>query len=291
MSYIDRINACNNYNPAHFRPFFVDGVQVGSLKHGFAQHLSPWPDIFQVSADAVLLSNRLDSFDERTRAVALVTEALVDRGIIDRRHGERYPVTCSTRDRGLLLLDRGAVPYFGIRAFGQHMNGFIHTDTGLKMWLARRSMDKANAPGKLDNMVAGGLPHDLSLEENLAKECWEEAAIPAQLAAQAVPVGFISYCADSPRGLKPDVMYCYDLELPVDFEPYCTDGEVEGFQLYPVEEVAELVAETTEIKKNCNLVIIDFLIRRGYIGGNYPEYLDLVTGLRRKMPIGQKRVE
>ncbi len=281
MSYLDRINACNNANPADFRPFCVGGAEVGAVKHDFAEHLRAWPEVFRVSADEIRLSPELLSFEERTTVLAEVIHKLIDKGVIDRRHGERYPVTPSTRDQGLLLMDRGAVPYFGVHAFGQHLNGFVRTGDGLKMWLARRSMSKRNAPGKLDNMVAGGLPYNISLEENLAKECWEEAAIPADLAVRAVSVGMISYRADSPRGFKPDVMYCYDLELPPDFTPYCTDGEVESFRLYPVEEVAELVSETEEIKKNCNLVIIDFLIRRGYITGDHPEYLQLVTGLRR----------
>ena len=34
----------------------------------------------------------------------------------------------------------------------------------------------------------------------------------------------------------------------------------------PVADVAKLVAETTEFKTNCNLVIIDFLIRWGAVG-------------------------
>lgn len=55
---------------------------------------------------------------------------------------------------------------------------------------------------------------------------------------------------------------------------------MESFQLMPVEEVAELVRDTTEFKDNCNLVIIDFLIRHGIIKPDQPDYLALLTGLR-----------
>lgn len=64
----------------------------------------------------------------------------------------------------------------------------------------------------------------------MVKECWEEAGIPAELsAAAAVPVGFVSYVSLSEEGLKPDVLFCYDLQLPADFVPQPQDGEVRLF--------------------------------------------------------------
>jgi len=96
-----------------------------------------------------------------------------------------------------------------------------------------------------------------------------------------VPVGVVSYNRVARRGYRPDVLYCYDLELSADFEPRNTDGEVESFSLLPLEEVARLVRETDEFKLNCNLVIIDFLIRHGFLRPDEPEYLQLNLGLRR----------
>ena len=57
------------------------------------------------------------------------------------------------------------------------------------------------------------------------------------------------------------------------------DGEVAEFILLPVAEVARLVAQTDEFKLNCNLVVIDFLVRHGIINPETPGYLDLVQGL------------
>jgi len=37
-----------------------------------------------------------------------------------------------------------------------HINGFVETDAGLELWVARRSKDKPTWPGKLDHIVAGG---------------------------------------------------------------------------------------------------------------------------------------
>ncbi len=127
--------------------------------------------------------------------------------------------------------------------------------------------------------MAGGLPADIGLGENLAKECWEEAGISSEMAAKARPVGAITYNMESGKGLKPDTLYCYDLELPGSFLPRCVDGEVAGFELLPVRDVMKIVFESDEFKLNCNLVLIDFFIRHGYLGPDHDEFHELVTGL------------
>ncbi len=50
--------------------------------------------------------------------------------------------------------------------------------------------------------------------------------------------------------------------------------------LWPVQRVAETVLTTTKFKQNCNLVIIDFLIRHGFIAPETPGFLELCATLR-----------
>ena len=221
---------------------------------------------------------------QRSAVLAEVLAELLAQGVLTHLHGEQYAATPSGRDQALVLIDRAAAPWFGIRAFGQHLNGFVRHPEGLKLWIGRRSADRVNFPGRLDHLVAGGLPYGVSLRQNLVKECREEAGIPQQLAVRAVPVGLITYVAETAQGLKPDTLYCYDLELPPEFEPRCTDGEVAEFKLMPVEQVMELVRDTDQFKLNCNLVIVDFLIRHGLIGPDQDEYPELVSGLHPPLP-------
>jgi 8-oxo-dGTP pyrophosphatase MutT (NUDIX family) len=148
------------------------------------------------------------------------------------------------------------------------------------MWIGKRAQDRGICPGQLDQVVAGGLPYGVSLEDNLRKECYEEAGIEAELARQAESAGLIRYRKMNENGGKEDVLYIYDLELPESFTPRCTDGEVEEFYLLPIEEVARIVRETDDFKLNCNLVIIDFLIRHGFLPPEHPDYLSMVSGLR-----------
>jgi len=208
-----------------------------------------------------------------------LTRRLLEENLLPYFHDELYPVTNGNREQPTFLMDRALVPYFGVAAFGQHMNGYVLLNGEKHLWISRRSQLKRHAPGLLDNLVAGGLPWGLKPEENLAKECWEEAAIPAELAAQAKHMSNISYRCETELGLKPDTMLCYDLELPIDFIPRCTDGEVENFELMSLEQVAQIIQQSSEFKLNCNLVIIDFLIRHGYITENHAEYCELTESL------------
>jgi hypothetical protein len=284
MSFLDKIRACNAWDPTDFIPFYALGERVGSLRPGIAEALLRWPGQFRADAGRVEWAGAPADFEGRTRVLAEVVETLVGQGIVGHLHGERYPLTPDRRDRAICLIDRASAPSFGARAFGQHLNGYVRTPTGIEMWIGRRAADRRNYPSKLDNLVAGGLPFGIGLAENLAKECREEADIPPGLAAQAIPVGAVTYCRASRHGLKPDVMYCCDLELPDGFVPRCTDGEVETFYRLPVAEVARLVRETDEFKLNCNLVILDFLIRHGEIDQEHPDYIPAIQGLRSPLP-------
>lgn len=147
------------------------------------------------------------------------------------------------------------------------------------MWIGRRSPNKHTYPGLLDNTVAGGLPYGMPARACLAKECEEEAGITPDWSGAAIPVGAITYCAETKEGLRPDVLFCYDLELSGDFRPACRDGEIEEFRLVPIDEVAATVRDTEQFKFNCNLVIIDFLIRHGFIGPDEPDYVAIAQGL------------
>jgi hypothetical protein len=279
MSYLDRIQDCNLHDPAHFVPFQVAGQEVGWVKHGFLEHLARWPEVFDLDRDRVRMAPAYARFEARTEAMYEVLRILHRDGVVRRWHGERYAVRAAFHDQPLLLMDRASVAHFGIRAYGQHLNGYVREGGRLKMWVGRRAKDKASFPDKLDQLVAGGLPYGIDLDDNLAKESWEEASIPDELARRARPVGVVTYRREVEAGLKPDTLFNYDLELPADFRPRCNDGEMQGFELWPIERVMETVEQSEEFKLNCNLVVIDFLIRHGLIGPQHPDYEALAGGL------------
>lgn len=282
MSFIDHIHACNNADLSRFLPFYVAGQRLGWLGQEFAQRLASWPEVFDVAPAGVTLASAHLDFEARSTAIDVASRALAEAGEIDGWRGEAYPVMANWGDPALLQMERAACPLFGIRAWGIHMNGFVRRPDGLHIWVAYRAKVKPTYPGMLDNTVAGGQPIGISPRDNLIKECGEEAGIPESLSCQAAPVGVISYCHQALSGIKPDQMFCYDLEMPEGFTPVNQDGEVDRFELWPVEDVAARVKDSADFKYNCNLAIIDFLVRHGIITPeNEPDYVNIVLGLRR----------
>jgi hypothetical protein len=281
VSYLDRIATCRRWDPDAYRPFVVAGRAMGRVRAAFARRLADFAPVFHVEASAVILSDRLADFDSRSAAVAEVLARLREAGDLENWRGEDYPVVSRWGDEPLMKMERGAVPDFGVRSVGVHLNGFVETPEGARLWVARRALDKPIAPGKLDHIVAGGQPHGLAIRDNLVKECAEEADIPADLAATARPVGLVSYICERPEGLRDDVLFVYDLDVPAAFRPVNTDGEVAEFFLWPLERVAEVIRETEDFKFNCALVNIDFFLRRGFIAPDEPDYQAIAEGLRR----------
>ncbi len=281
MSFLDRFAEYPIFDPAGYVPLRGDGTEVGYFKPDFAERLRAFPQVFVVDGGAVGLHPGLDGHDARSAAVAEVVADLRAEGFFPHWRNELFPVAGSFSAPPVFSIERGAVPTFGVRAYGVHLNGYVRKDAGLFMWVARRSPHKDLDPGKLDQIVAGGQPVGLSLRDNLIKECAEEASIPAELAAKAVGVSAVSYAIERPEGLRRDVEFVFDLEMPADFIPSNDDGEVEGFDLLSIERVAELARDTDAFKFNCSLVVIDFLIRHGVIEPDHPDYLSLVAALRR----------
>jgi hypothetical protein len=180
-------------------------------------------------------------------------------------------------------LDRGAVPFFGTRAYGVHLNGYRREAGTLDLWVGRRSPDKRVAPDKLDNLVAGGIGNGHGLEETLLKEGEEEASMPHSLTSHAVPVGAVSYRMETELGIRDDVLFVYDLEMPADFAPKNQDGEIVHFELMRASAILDRVRTSDDFKFNVNLVILDFVMRHGVLRPDDPEYLDVATGLHRPL--------
>lgn len=280
MSFLDRVRVCQRRNLARHRRFLVEDKAVGWIAPDMADRLRGFPETFRVEAETVRLAPDLADFDSRSKAVEAVLAALREEGYFPGWRNEPYPVGEDFHKPPLFRMERAAVPKFGVRAYGIHLNGYVERAGELQLWVAKRSRSKATAPGKLDHLVAGGQPFGIGLADNLVKEAAEEASLPADLARQARPAGFISYVMENDEGIRNDVLFVYDLAVPADFVPVNTDGEIEDFYLWPIERVAETVASSEAFKFNVALVIIDFLVRRGLLPPEDPDYVEIVHGLR-----------
>ena len=282
MRYLDHIRRCNAHDMADYVPWNIGGVRAGFVFRDLAKRLRAFGDVFSGGPAGLSMVPALSTPAARTEAMEGVLARLREEGFCRPPRNEPYAVTERVGGAHLMTVDRTAASVLGIISTGFHLNGTVGTGPDLAMWVARRSLTKITFPGQLDNIVAGGQPATLSVAQNVIKECQEEADIPASLAGRARPVGLISYTMAVEDGLRRHAMYVYDLDLPRDFTPRPFDGEVEEFRLQPIAEVAETVrGSLDDFKFNCNLVIIDFLIRHGLIAPDHPDYIQLCQGLKR----------
>jgi 8-oxo-dGTP pyrophosphatase MutT (NUDIX family) len=282
MTFADHISFCNSYDPARAVPLFAGGDRIGRVRRDNAALLARFTRVFAVEGDAVQLLARGDA-GAVSEAVGQAVEALVEEGRIPKWRNETFDVAPRWGAAPIFRLDRGAVPFFGTRAYGVHLNGYVGRGAGLRLWIGRRAPDKQVDPDKLDNLVAGGIGSGYGVEETLVKEAAEEAAIAPALVAQATPVGALSYRMETPLGIRDDVLFAYDLELPEGFVPKNRDGELVEFALLPIEEVLERIRTTRDFKFNVNLIILDFALRHGVLGPRHAEYLEVATGLHRPL--------
>ncbi len=265
MAFLDHIAVCNRHDLSQFVPFRVGEVEVGWVRPSLADAFAATSNYF-LRDHGLNLDTRLDEFDARSAALAEAVEDLADRKIIPRPRGEFYAVAPTFMAVPLAQLDRGVVPSLGVRAYGVHVNGYVKRPNGaIDMWIGRRAPTQKLCPDMYDNMVAGGLPIGLGPFDNVIKEAQEEADVPEALARKSRLVASVRYTMETDEGLRQDTMFCYDLELPPDFTPVNTDGEVAAFHLMPAEEVKAIVRDTFDFKFNCNLVVMDFLIRHGLL--------------------------
>ena len=273
MNFIRHFDYAHNADLSAWIPWFQEDALLGLMKPEFAQRGLALK-IFDEKPQGLVL--READTDALNRAFATFAETVYAEGLLSSWVGELFPVKASVEEQQRFVMERTLTAPLGCLTFGVHLNGYVTTENGIELWIAKRSESKPTFPGLLDNMVGGGQPAGIGLMDNLVKECFEEAGIPEGLARQALPTGTVSYCHSDGRGLKRDVLYCFDLALPDDFVPVCQDGEVESFARLPMSEVLTLIGTTDRFKYNCNLVIIDFAIRHGLLNGdNTPHYTAL----------------
>jgi 8-oxo-dGTP pyrophosphatase MutT (NUDIX family) len=254
-------------------PLRVESAIVGWLDAGRAARIREFTGVFAPDGDGMAFVSALHDAASRSDALAIVTATLAGEGALTPWRNELYAVAPTLGGAPWFLLERAAARYFGVHTWAAHINGVVRGSTATTMWLARRSADKAIDPGKLDNLVGGGIAAGLSLAETLVKEAWEEAGIPRERAARSVPGGAVHIWRERPDGLQSETIYVHDLWLPADFVPANQDGEASEHRLVSLPEVARLISlpdGPDEVTADAGLVVLDFLLRHGAIASASP---------------------
>lgn len=80
------------------------------------------------------------------------------------------------------------------------------------------------------------------------KEAGEEAGVSEVMAASIKPAGSVSFFYQTKTGgIQPNTEFVYDLELPENFTPCNSDGEVSGWELVPINRLLDVLKSEVDI--------------------------------------------
>ena len=244
------------------------GPVLGSVAITHLDALRAWPDAFELlaSADGAprALALRLPA-EVRDARLAQIHACLHADGLIVGWRDEPYPL----RDRSggeHGIIERAASRFWGTLTLGAHCNGYVADAFGrpTHLWIARRALTKPTDPGRLDNLIGGGVPAGQSPREAVVREGWEEAGLEPGQMAGLVTGGLIDLECDIPEGRQHERLHVFDLELPAGLVPHNRDGEVAEHRLMPVAEALARAA-AGELTTDAALATLDFAVRRRLI--------------------------
>lgn len=228
---------------------------VGSAHDGALASLAP---LMSTSAGWVLDC----PVDERARHLDRINRRLFDAGCLWGWRDERYAVLADEDGEALCTVERCSARFWGLLTQGAHCNGYVAGATGrpTHLWIGQRSFDKATDPGKLDNLVGGGVPAGQTPWQTLVREGWEEAGLAPERMRQARFQRVYRIARDVPEGVQREELHVYDIALPAGETPRNQDGEVAEFRCLPIDEAAECSA-SGQMTVDAALVTLDFLLR------------------------------
>jgi len=261
---IELARACGGGGRIPFR--LPGGPELGSVATRHLAALAAWPHAFErVDGPAPALVLRLPAHG-RDDELARIHRELHARGLVVGWRDEAYPL----RDRAggeHGTIERAASRFWGMLTLGAHCNGYVADASGrpTHLWIARRSAAKQTDPGRLDNLIGGGVPRGQTPRETVVREGWEEAGLEPWQLAGLVEGSRIDLECDVPEGRQHERLHVFDLELPAGLVPRNVDGEVAEFRLMPVAEALARAA-AGELTTDAALATLDFALRRELVG-------------------------
>ncbi|RDI55567.1 NUDIX hydrolase [Nocardia mexicana] len=271
---------CNTRNLRDYVPFVAGGFHLGWINLGMLGVLRGEPE-FAVSAELVELDPDLRTPPQRTAVLADLAGRWRDRGLVAGWRGELYDVVPYPGGPVVLQMERAVTRIFGTINVGAHVNGYVRTGADLLMWIGRRSPDKPTFPGRLDQLAAGGVAASVTPATTARREVREEAGIDAFLANSMREVSAVTMFMEHDGCILRDIDHIFDLEMPIDFVPHPADGEVAEFELHPADALLDTVTTSDRFKPDCNLVVLDFLIRHRLLTDDARLLRDVHLGLRK----------
>lgn len=251
------------------------GVEVGSVARAHVPALTRWRHWLQLDAQRVTLGAPPEALAD---ALGTMNDALRSEGLIVAWRDEAFPLYSVAGAALGVAMERAATRFWGSLTLGAHCNGFVVDGDGCPrgLWIARRSPTKATDPGKLDNLIGGGVALGQTPREAVLREGWEEAGLHAEQMRGLQPGRVVRLLRDIPEGLQREWVQVYDLALPEATLPRNQDGEVAELTLHPVADALALAA-SDEMTVDASLVTLDFALRHRLLPAGTHEILASAT--------------
>lgn len=275
--------------------FTMDGV---SSPLGYVHRLNidkvPWPEYWTIDSDrrSLHLACPTDTPDVFNRRTVLLNETIQHAKMTGRIAelcwtGEPVEVRTAQGEHLCNMNDLGS-QIFGTLSFGAHLIAWTKTPEGKIYWLQRRSMSKKMHPGKLDTLAGGGVKVGERAIDAMAREAKEEADIPIEYSLRHLKAcGTVSYQLSysflNNPGSFPHIIFAFEMELPQDFMPYPSDGEVADFITMSEAQVMEALYGE-DFKPIVGIQWLAHFYRHGVLNAdNEPQLLEICSRTHRKL--------
>lgn len=251
----------------------LEGSHLGWIHQDHLTALDSYRELFtiHVKAREVYFTKafRKQSLLERNHSLAVFCQYLYQQGFLPDWRNELYgayltPMLLDPYQSPppFFVLERNAAPFFGIRTFGAHINGYTIKENRLLSWVGKRSKTKRIAPLKYDQIAAGGVAYNESPYKTAIREAKEEAAIPETLAIPCQYQGIFQHSEElkGEKIIRQETLFCFDLQLPPTFTPKVNDGEMLHFKALEASTILTLIEQNC-FKTNSAWVMLQFLYR------------------------------
>jgi 8-oxo-dGTP pyrophosphatase MutT (NUDIX family) len=271
-----------------FYYFMIEGYSrpFGYMHRNFLQEMA-WSSAWKIDTEGRFLTLVPSGFEEQTKAINETLRTNHDeRRVVRKWFNEAFALIGPNGDH-MLDMDGGGVDLFGVVTYGVHLTGFVHTESGFRYWVPRRSYTKTTFPGLLDNFVAGNLGSRERPLDGMVREVFEETGIPEEYTRTHIKAcGTITYkmtvTNDGRPGCQHHSQYVYEMELSKDIVPRQHDGEVESLELMALEDVQAALMRG-EFTPNRTLTYVAHFIRHGIVNAkNEARIIEVCSRLHRK---------
>jgi 8-oxo-dGTP pyrophosphatase MutT (NUDIX family) len=241
------------------KPLFFCNKRIGNLGRSASELARFAPQVFREESGVFHLT--ATTADEASAHLNALLKTWHQAGVFSRWRGEQLDVLDPETFASLFPLEREGRVLLGLMMTGAILNGVVFKNGVAHLWIAQRAANKSIAPLQWDCLANGAVGSGESPAVALAREAWEEAGVPAELAAHANSAAQFTIEHQEGEHVFYQRAHCFDLVLPNTFLPTNNDGEVERFDCVS-RSVLEVMLRENKFTHDATLAIKNWLLRQ-----------------------------